>query len=112
MLPVEICTCVQTNSCMCVIFYSLQNAGVLHLSKTKSLVAQMVKRLPTMWETWVRFLGWEELLEKEMATHSNTLAWKILWKEEPGRLVHGVTKSRTRLSDFTHSLNVLKLLKI
>ena len=51
-----------------------------------SLVAQMVKCLPTMWETWVRSLGWEDLLEKEMATHSSTLAWKILWKEEPGRL--------------------------
>ena len=46
----------------------------------------MVKCLPTMWETWVRSLGWEDLLEKEMATHSSTLAWKILWKEEPGRL--------------------------
>ena len=51
-----------------------------------SLVAQMVKYLPTMWETWVRSLGWEDLLEKEMATHSSTLAWKILWTEEPGRL--------------------------
>ena len=51
-----------------------------------SLVAQMVKHLPTMWETWVQSLGWEDLLEKEMATHSSTLAWKILWTEEPGRL--------------------------
>ena len=40
-------------------------------------MAQMVKHLPTMWETWVRSLGWEDLLEKEMATHSNILAWKI-----------------------------------
>ena len=56
-----------------------------YLVKT-SLVAQMVKRLPTMWETWVRFLGREDLLEKEMATHSSTLAWKIQWTEEPGRL--------------------------
>ena len=47
----------------------------------------MVKRLPTMWETWVQSLGQEDLLEKEMATHSSTLAWKILWKEEPGRLL-------------------------
>ena len=51
-----------------------------------SLVAQMVKHLPTMWETWVRSLGWEDLLEKEMATCSSTLAWKIPWTEEPGRL--------------------------
>ena len=42
-----------------------------------SLVAQMVKRLPTMRETWVQTLGWEDLLEKEMATHTSILAWKI-----------------------------------
>ena len=47
-------------------------------------------------------LGWEDTLEKEMATHSNTLAWRIPWREEPGRLlVHGVAKSRTQLGDFT-----------
>ena len=51
-----------------------------------SLVAQMVKRLPTMRETWVGSLGREDPLEKEMATHSSTLAWKIPWTEEPGRL--------------------------
>ena len=51
-----------------------------------SLVAQMVKRLPTIRETWVRSLGWEEPLEKEMATHSSTLAWKIPWMEKLGRL--------------------------
>ena len=49
-----------------------------------SLVAQTVKHLPTMRETWVQSLGWENLLEKEMATHSSILAWKILWTEEPG----------------------------
>ena len=49
-------------------------------------MAQTVKRLPTMWETWVQFLGREDLLEKEMATHSRTLAWKIPWMEEPGVL--------------------------
>ena len=51
-----------------------------------SLVAQMVKRLPTMWETWVQSQGWEDLLEKEMTTHSSILAWKIPWTEEPRRL--------------------------
>ena len=51
-----------------------------------SLVAQMVRHLPTMWETRVQSLGQEDLLEKEMATHSSTLAWKSLWTEEPGRL--------------------------
>ena len=63
----------------------------------------MVKHLPTMWETWVQTLGQEDLLEKEMATHSSTLAWKIPWMEEPGRLqvIHGVAKSWIRLNDFT-----------
>ena len=46
----------------------------------------MVKRLPAMWETWVGELGWEDPLEKEMAAHSSTLAWKIPWMEEPGWL--------------------------
>ena len=50
-----------------------------------SLVAQMVKCLSTMWETGVRALGWEDPLEKEMAIHSSTIAWKIPWTEEPGR---------------------------
>ena len=51
-----------------------------------SLVVQMVKRLSTMQETQVQSLGQEDPLEKEMAPHSSTLAWKILWTEEPGRL--------------------------
>ena len=51
-----------------------------------SLVAQMVKRLSTMQETWVRSLGREDPLEKEMAIHSSTIAWKIPWTEELGRL--------------------------
>ena len=49
-------------------------------------MAQIVKCLPAMWETRVRSLGREDPLEKEMATHSSTLAWKILWMEEPGGL--------------------------
>ena len=68
-----------------------------------SLVAQMVKHLPTMQETGVRSLGRKDPLEKEMATHFNILAWRIPWTEEPGRLQSmGVTKSQTGLSDFTH----------
>ena len=51
-----------------------------------TLVAQRLKRLPTMWGTWVQSLGREDPLEKEMATHSSTLAWKIPWTEECGRL--------------------------
>ena len=51
-----------------------------------SLVAQTLKCLPAMRDTWVQSLGQEDPLEKEMATHSSTLAWKIPWMEEPGRL--------------------------
>ena len=51
-----------------------------------SLVAQRLKCLPAMQETRVQSLGWEDSLEKEMATHSSTLAWRIPWREEPGRL--------------------------
>ena len=51
-----------------------------------SLMAQLVKNLPAMRETWVRSLGWEDPLEKEMATHSSILAWRIPWMEEPGGL--------------------------
>ena len=51
-----------------------------------SLVAQRLKRLPPMRETWVRSLGWEDPLEKEMAIHSSILAWRIPWTEKPSRL--------------------------
>ena len=49
-------------------------------------MAQTIKHLPIMWETWVQSLGQEDPLEKEMAPHSSTLAWKMPWTEEPGRL--------------------------
>ena len=52
--------------------------------KQASLVAQTVKHMPAMWETWVQSLGREDPLEKEMATHSSILAWEIPWMEEPG----------------------------
>ena len=51
-----------------------------------SLVAQMVKNLPAMQETWVQSLGWEDPLEEDMATHSSILAWRIPWTDEPGGL--------------------------
>ena len=60
--------------------------SIVFSSFMASLVAQMVKSLPAMQETWVRSLGQEDPLEKEMATHSGTFAWKIPWMEEPGRL--------------------------
>ena len=50
------------------------------------LIAQSVKNLPAVQETWVNFLGWEDPLEKEMATHSSILAWRIPWTEELGGL--------------------------
>ena len=62
-----------------------------------SLIAQSVKNPPTMRETWVRSLGWEDPLEKGKATHSSILAWRILWTLY---IVHGVAKSQTGLSDF------------
>ena len=80
---------------------SLSNLEI-KLIKTEilNLTAQTVKNLPTMKETQVQSLGREDPLEKGMATHSNILAWRIPWTEEPGGLhtVHGVTKSWTRLN--------------
>ena len=61
-----------------------------------SLMDHMVKNLPAMWEPWVRSLGWEDALEKGMATHPSILAWIILRTEAT---VHEVSKSQTRLSD-------------
>ena len=64
----------------------------------------MVKCLSTMWETWVQSLGWEDLLEKETATHSSILAWEVPWTEEPGRLQSMGLQSQTGLSHFTFNL--------
>ena len=63
-----------------------QNLELYLIQRRTSLVVQMVKNLPAMKETWVRFLGQEVPLEKGMATHSSILAWKIPWPEEPGGL--------------------------
>ena len=63
-----------------------------------SLVAQVVKNLPAMKETWVQSLGQEDTLEKGMATHTSILAWRIPWMEEPGgATVYGDAKSRKQL---------------
>ena len=70
-------------------------------------IAQTVKCLSTMQETWVRSLGWEDPLEKEMAIHFNTLAWKIPWMEKPCRLQSlGSQKCQTQLSDFTFTFTL------
>ena len=58
-----------------------------------------------MWEIWVQSLGQEDLLEKEMATHSSILVWKIPWMEEPGRLQSMGSQSWTQLSNFTFFLS-------
>ena len=60
--------------------------GVLSIFSRASLIAQLVKNLPAVWVTWVRFLGWEDPLEKEMATYSSILAWRLPWTEEAGGL--------------------------
>ena len=92
----QLCSSLSTHNCV----YQLQigtyqeycqrlnNKCICHLPlwRFDFLVAQTVKRLPTMWETWVWSLGWEDPLEKEMAIHSSSLAWKIPWMEEPGGL--------------------------
>ena len=62
------------------------NTGDLRDATRASFVAQLVKNQPAMRETWVRSLGWEDPLEKEMAIHSSTIAWKTPWTEEPSRL--------------------------
>ena len=65
-----------------------------------SLVAQIVKNLPAMQETWVQSLGQEDPLKKDMATHPSVFAWRIPWTEEPGGLQSlGSQKSQSRLSD-------------
>ena len=65
---------------------SFPSSIVTDTEKCASPVAQMIKNLPTIWETWVQSLGWEDLLEKGMATHSSILAWRVPWTEEPGGL--------------------------
>ena len=75
-------------------YFNLSSLYMLSFA-TSSLVAQMVKHLPTMRETWVQSLGRKDL-EKEMATHSSILAWRIPWTEEPGGLQSmGFTESDT-----------------
>ena len=72
-----------------------------------SLVSQRLKHLPVMWDTWVLSLGQEDPLEKEIATHSSILAWRIPWTEEPAGLQSMGSQSRTQLSDFTFTFTYL-----
>ena len=75
-----------------------------------SLVAQMIKSLPAMWETQVQSLGLEDLLEKEMATHSSILAWKIPWMKEPGGL-QSMESQRVRHNWATHTHQILEIFR-
>ena len=101
---------------MCNVHYSFTVNTILAFTLYQplnwtSLVAQMVKRLSTIRETWVQSLGWEDSLEKEMATYSSTLAWKIPWTEKLGAgYCPWGHKSRAQLSDFTFtSLSSIEL---
>ena len=76
----------------------------IRVSYRASLVAQMVRSLPAMQETWVQSLRQEDTLEKEISIHSSIVAWKIPWTEEPCRLQSMGSQSRTRLSNFTIDL--------
>ena len=79
------------------LFYIYNILNLFTKYQGASLVAQLVKNLPAMQETQVQFLGQEDPLEKEMATHSSILAWRIPWTEEPGRL----QSMRSEESDMT-----------
>ena len=77
-----------------------------------SLVAQRLKHLPALLETWVQSLGWEDSLEKQRATHSSILVWRIPWREEPGRL-QSMGSQRVGQEWVTSlSLSMVKLLKL
>ena len=65
--------------CMCIITSCDKYSTKLPMSIVASLMTQLVKNLPAMWETWVRYLGWEDPLEKGKATHSSILTWRIPW---------------------------------
>ena len=89
------------------LFYIPSINYIIFTTALSFLAAQTVKRLLAMQETQVRSLGREDPLEKEMAPHSSTLAWKIPWIEEPGRLQSLGSQSQTRLSDFTFTTTAL-----
>ena len=76
---------IHLSSCLLFDFWKVANFSTLNTASIK-LVAQLVKSLPTMKETWVRFLGGTSPLEKGVPTHFSILAWEISWMEEPGRL--------------------------
>ena len=74
-------------------------------------MAQLVKNLPGMWETWLRLLSWGDPLEKGMATHSSILPWRIPWTEEFGRLQSPGTDEKTKAQRGKEMLRVMQLVK-
>ena len=74
-----------------------------------SLVAQLVKNVPAMWENWVQSLGWEDPLEEGMATHSSILAWRIPWTEEPVRIQSTGSQSQMPLNVYLLRFQLLNL---
>ena len=82
-------------------------ASACNVGDLGSMVAQRLKCMLAMWETWVQSLDWEDPLEKEMATHSSILAWRILWMEEPGGLQS--TGSQRVGHDWATSLSLSRL---
>ena len=81
-------------------YCSVYSSTIYNSQDRASLMAQLVKNLPAMQETWVRSLGWEDPLEEGMATHSSILAWKISMDRGTFQAaVHGVAKNLTQLSD-------------
>ena len=80
----------------------IQAFGTASGKQRAFLVSQMVKNLPAMWKTWVRFLGWKDPLEKEVITHSSILAWRIPWTEESG----GLQSMGLQESDTTEQLTL------
>ena len=105
----DTCICMAESLCC-----SPETTTTLLISYTKkraSLVAEMIQSPPAVQETWVRSLGWEDPLEKEMPTHSSILAWRIPWTEEPGGLQSMESQSWTQLSDFTFTNKKFKIWK-
>ena len=72
---------------------------LMFVSSTGFLVAQSVKNLPAIWETWVQSLGRDDPPEKGLHNYSSILAWRIPWTKEPGELHFGVAKNKTQLSN-------------
>ena len=81
-----VCVYIYMYVCFIYIYINILKVTTAVIHTWAPLVAQLLKNLPAIQESWVRFLGQEDPLEKQMATHSSILVWKIPWTEEPGRL--------------------------